>query len=60
MESILIQLFFSAFGSKQKKTNIMAPSYHPKVSSIQNQGGILIFLLFWSWSLALYFHVWVK
>ena len=59
MESILIQLFFSAFGSKQKK-NKYHGTFIPSKSKLYSKPGILIFLLFWSWSLALYFHVWVK
>ena len=42
MEVALVQLFSYAFVSKQKikvKTrNIMAPSYHSKVTSTQNKG----------------------
>ena len=37
----------------------MAPSYHSRVSSTQNQG-VPFFSYFGSWNLILYLYIWVK
>ena len=63
MEIVLIQMFFFTVGAKQKNENENT-EYHgtftPFKSQFYSKPRSSIFLLFGSWNLLLYLHVWVK
>ena len=58
---VFIQAFFFTVGSKQKKGNKeYNDTFITFKSQLYSKPGSSIFLLFESWNLVLYHHVWVK